>query len=187
MAEDLRQKEIEEEKRRVQEREAEWLKLNAQRQLEEPQPQHAMPGVFPDSPMNMYSGETEDTTVTQPDLPPRNLFSNLTKRLGLEHNAGKSQNPFQSLFQNRTTQEKNSIQSDDVPGTAPPPYSETDPEGSKRGPNVDPNKPKAVTSPSQLHSNLLSAISACRPHGASGVYSRPGKRPFHPVHPVTNQ
>jgi Protein of unknown function (DUF3684) len=172
MAEDLRQKEIEEEKLRIQEREAEYRKLHdQQRELEETKPQNAMPGIFPDSPSNLRSGEEEHTGLTEPNFQPRNLFSNLSKHLGLEDNKGRSQNPFQSLFKNRTLQGNVPTQSGDA--SAPPPYSETDPKGTIQGSSANPNEPKSVTSPGQLHNNLLSAISACRPHGASGVYSRP--------------
>lgn len=49
----------------------------------------------------------------------------------------------------------------------PPPYSAVDPQQQK------PKRPQSVTSPYKLQDNLLSAIQACRPHGASGVYTRP--------------
>ncbi|OKL62741.1 hypothetical protein UA08_01429 [Talaromyces atroroseus] len=169
MAENLRQKEIEEEKLRIEEREVEWRKLHDQRELEETKPQHAMPGIFPDSPSNKRSAAEEQTGITEPSFQPRNLFSNLSKHLGLEDNKGRPQNPFQSLFKNRTPQENGPTPS----GSAPPPYSETDPKSTIQGSSTNPSEPKSVTSPSQLHNNLLSAISACRPHGASGVYSRP--------------
>lgn len=171
MAEDQRQKELEEERRRVQEREAEWRKAHNQRQLEEAQPQHTMPGIFPDSPSNTNLGEEEQAGEAGPDFQPRNLFSNLSKRFGLDDSKGKSQNPFQSLFKSRTQLEDGSIQDGNL--LAPPPYSETETKGTTRGSGLNPNEPRSVTSPSQLHSNLLSAISACRPHGASGVFSPP--------------
>ncbi|EEA26924.1 hypothetical protein TMatcc_004794 [Talaromyces marneffei ATCC 18224] len=173
MAEDLRQKELEEERRRVQEREAERLKLQSQREFEESnsqQQQHTMPGVFPDSPSNQRHGEEEHTGIEQ-DFNPRGLFSNLSKRFGLDDNK-RGQNPFQSLFKNRATQE-NGVSGPSSETSSPPPYSETDPSGQNQGTSANPNEPKSVTSPNQLHNNLLSAISACRPHGASGVYSRP--------------
>lgn len=172
MAEDLRQKELEEERRRIQEREAERLQLQSQREVEESHPQqqqHAMPGVFPDSPSNQRHGEEEHTGIDQ-DFNPRGLFSNLSKRFGLDDNK-RGQNPFQSLFKNRATQEDGPGPSSEI--SSPPPYSETDPRGQNQGSSANPNEPKTVTSPNQLHNNLLSAISACRPHGASGVYSRP--------------
>ncbi|EED19324.1 HATPase_c domain protein, putative [Talaromyces stipitatus ATCC 10500] len=174
MAEDLRQKELEEERRLVHEREAERLKLQAQRQLEESDSQqqhHTMPGVFPDSPSHQRLGEKEHTGINDQDFNPGGFFSNLSKRFGLDDNK-RAQNPFQSLFQNRSLQEGG------IPGSSsevslPPPYSETDPRAPNRGSSANPNEPRSVTSPNQLHNNLLSAISACRPHGASGVYSRP--------------
>jgi hypothetical protein len=173
MAEDQRQKQLEEEQKHLQEREAEWRKAQTQAQAQEQQPgdnrkpQASMPGLFPDSPTNTRAheeGGAEDSVDVDHDFQPRNLFSNLTRRLGLDDNR-KANNPFQSLFQSRPSQPEAIETGRDA--TPPPPYSTDDPQMPK------PNEPKAVTSPHQLQSNLLSAIQACRPNGASGVYSRP--------------
>ncbi|KAH8695081.1 putative HATPase_c domain protein [Talaromyces proteolyticus] len=166
VAEDQRQKQIEEERRLIQEREAEWRKAQEQSQVEESKAGHAMPGVFPDSPSTTKTHD-EHHDVAHQDFNPRNLFSNLTKRFGLDDS--QSQNPFQSIFKSRPSQDEASSQTGDPNTNAPPPYLEND----TRKPTQNPNGPKAVTSPHQLQNNLLSAISACRPHGASGVYSRP--------------
>ncbi|CRG86235.1 Nck-associated protein 1 [Talaromyces islandicus] len=165
IAEDQRQKQIEEEKKRIQEQEAEWRKSQEQQTTEESSSGHAMPGLFPDSPSNPKP-RGDDERVAEHDLQPRSLFSNLTKRFGLDDNK-QSQNPFQSIFRSRSTQEEVSNQVND--SNMPPPYSENDTQKSTE----KPTEPKGVTSPHQLQNNLLSAISACRPHGASGVYSRP--------------
>ncbi|KAL1980877.1 hypothetical protein VTN96DRAFT_3373 [Rasamsonia emersonii] len=165
MAEDQRQKQLEEERKRLQEREAEWRKAQEQ-EIEHRKSQNSMPGLFPDSPSNTKSHEeehAENLDVVDHDFQPRNLFSNLTRRLGLDDN--RKSNPFQSLFQSRSSQHE-AIETERV-ATPPPPYSTEDPQKRK------PNEPRAVTSPHQLQHNLLSAIQACRPHGASGVYSRP--------------
>jgi hypothetical protein len=165
IAEDQRQKQIEEEKKRIQEREAEWRKAQEQQTTEESSSGHAMPGLFPDSPSNPKP-RGDDQGIPEQELQPRSLFSNLTKRFGLDDNK-QPQNPFQSIFRSRSTQGGASNQGSD--SNAPPPYAENDPRKSTK----KPSEPKSVTSPHQLQNNLLSAISACRPHGASGVYSRP--------------
>jgi hypothetical protein len=166
MAEDQRRQQLEEEQKRVQEREAEWQVAQKQQQAE-PKVQQTMPGLFPDSPSNAKSHQeehSENSLEPERDLQPRNLFSNLTRRLGLDDQR-KSGNPFQSMFQSRSAQ--NVPTSTDRDSDTPPPYTPNDPSKQK------PSETKTVTSPHQLQNNLLSAVQACRPHGASGVYSRP--------------
>lgn len=167
VAEDKRQKQLEEERRQLQEREAAWARERAQldRQVEEDDNSQAlMPGDFPDSPTNR-----NDRHVSRPQMPepapehapekPRSLFANFTRRLGLD--SGRP-NSTQELSQPQPQPSEHSGQ--DAP---PPPYSPEDPKTSR------PEQPMTVNPPHKLHSELLSAVQACRPHGSSGVYSRP--------------
>jgi hypothetical protein len=161
MAEDKRQKQMEEERRALKEKEAAWAEAQAQRAQEinpEPKPQTPMPGIFPESPNGKSSVDETQAAPTQSAIPertPRGLFANLSKRFGLDKNQSSS-----------TPEQSRSL----LPETStppPPPYSDSDPQ------NKRPEQPVSVSSPHRLNQELLSAVQACRPHGSSDVYSRP--------------
>ncbi|KAK1149914.1 hypothetical protein N8T08_003470 [Aspergillus melleus] len=168
VAEDRRQKQLEEERQRLQEREAAWAQeRQSQLQSEEKQPS-LMPGDFPDSPSNkeVAAGPSvppdNSSDSDQQDRRPRGLFANWSKRLGLE--GGRSNwNPLNSESSQPAPPE-----SSNSPTPPPPPYSPEDPQKSSR-----PEAPVTVSSPHRLQNELLSAVQACRPHGSSGLYSRP--------------
>lgn len=161
MAEDQRQKQFEEDRRRLQERETEWLK-SQQQQSEQQNAQELMPGVFPDSPSNK-ANEQQPEEQEANQFRPRNLFSNLTKRLGLD-DGGKNHSRVHSLLHAQTSSNDfNDVEKDLEP---PPPYS-------ANGQKPNTNEPTVVTSPHALQKNLLSAIQSSRPHGSTGIYSRP--------------
>lgn len=170
MAEDKRQKQLEEERRVLQEREAEWEAAQAQRAKEEPreetQPrsQNAMPGVFPESPNSKQPAAETQITPTEPPMPdraPRGLFANLTKRFGLDGN--RSGSNAGQVEQSQTLLPESST----PPPPPPPPYTPTESQPPR------PEQPVNVSSPHQLNRQLLSAVQACRPHGSSDVFSRP--------------
>lgn len=169
MAEDRRQKQLEEERQRLQEREAAWARereVQAQAQTQdriqpvEDRQQTLMPGDFPDSP------SSKDRSSIQPPAEPeqgedrrsRGFFHNLTRRFGLEGNRS-SWNPINGESSQDATTSTTS--------TPPPPYSVEDPK------KTHPEAPVNVTPPHKLQRELLSAVQACRPHGSSDVYSRP--------------
>ena len=163
MAEDKRQKQLEEERRDLEEKEARWAETQAQRAKEEkpePQSQTAMPGVFPESPNNKSSAGETSVAPSEPIIPdraPRGLFANLTKRFGLDNRSGSTSGTgeqSQSLLPESST-------------PPPPPYSPNDPQQPR------PEQPVSVSSPHRLQQELLSAVQACRAHGSSDVYSRP--------------
>ncbi|OJJ43802.1 hypothetical protein ASPZODRAFT_73782 [Penicilliopsis zonata CBS 506.65] len=164
MAEDRRQKQVEEERKLLQEREAEWAKRQAQIAEEEQaqaqaQAQDLMPGDFPNSPTQRNNTrdlqQISQPEAIQQDQRPRGLFASLTKRLGLENGR------FNDLSSSTTGP------SEPQGSLPPPPYSADDP--NKNRPEGTPN----VHPPHKLHEELLSAVQACRAHGSSGVYSRP--------------
>ncbi|KAJ5934027.1 hypothetical protein N7454_006356 [Penicillium verhagenii] len=165
MAGDKRQKQLEEERQALQEREAAWAAEQAQRAKEErPEPQSQqslMPGVFPESPNSKQSAEERQIAPSDPTMPeraPRGLFANLTKRFGLDGRSGSTPNPEQSQS---LLPESN----DATP--PPPPYSSKDPQQPR------PEQSVSADSPHRLQQELLSAVQACRPHGSSNVFSRP--------------
>lgn len=160
LAEDRRQKQLEEERKVLHERQAAWEAAQAQ-QAEMEKTQHLMPGDFPDSPTT--KGVAPDPPVEPPEdhqeRRPRGLFANLSKRLGFE--GGRSSwNPLgESSSQAPSETAEHS--------TPPPPYSAEDPQAHR------PEKPVNFNPPHKLQNELLSAVQACRPHGSSSLYSRP--------------
>ncbi|KXG51220.1 Protein of unknown function DUF3684 [Penicillium griseofulvum] len=172
IAEDKRQKQVEEERRLLQEREAAWAAGQAQRDSQraeeeraEAQAQNAMPGVFPESPKNNKSLPEQAHVVPPEPMPlpsrPRgSMFANLSKRFGLD--GGKSASNSGTEEQSRSLLPESST-------PPPPPYSPNDPQTQQKRPEQSVNS----NSPHRLNSELLSAVQACRPHGSSDVYSRP--------------
>jgi hypothetical protein len=169
IAEDRRQKQLEEEQQQLQEREAAWAQERVQAQMQtqaqqaEDKRKPLMPGDFPDSPSpsskNIDTGSAGEPVEQSQDRRPRGLFANLTKRFGLDH--GRSTwNPLGGDSSQPSAESSNTT-------TPPPPYSAEDPQKPR------PEEPVTVSPPHRLQSQLLSAIQACRPHGSSGVYSRP--------------
>ncbi|KAL4989001.1 hypothetical protein BDW68DRAFT_81390 [Aspergillus falconensis] len=141
IAETRRQRQLEEERRHLQEKEM-ALAEEARDQIADSQGPTSMPGVFPDSP-------------TQSPKEKRNLFSTFTKHFS-EGNRS-SWNPFRSE-------------------TGPLPDPPKDPPPSLPTEQPKPPRPEAlvtVNSALQLQKNLHSAIQSSRPHGSSGVFSRP--------------
>lgn len=163
IAEDKRQKQVEQERRVLQDREAAWAAGQAQRDSQradeesaEAQAQHSMPGVFPESPKNDKNLPEEPHVAPPQRIPVQRMFANLSKRFGLS-----GSNP-------GTEAESSSL----LPGSStppPPPYSPNDPQAQQKRPEQSVN----ANSPHRLNSELLSAVQACRPHGSSDVYSRP--------------
>lgn len=164
MAEDKRQKQLEEERRALQEKEAAWAGAQTQRANEEKpesKSQAMMPGVFPESPSAKASTQEAHPTPSEQTLPeraPRGLFANLTRRFGLD---GRQSNSISSTGE----QSRPLLPESFTP--PPPPYSTTDPRKQR------PEQPVSISSPHRLQKELLSAVQACRPHGSSDVYSRP--------------
>jgi hypothetical protein len=159
IAEDKRQKQLEEERRVLQEKEAAWEAAQAQRVADQPEEtQNSMPGFFPESPSNNTVAPVETHAIPPAPIPDRSnggLFANLSKRFGLDKSSSEQS---RSLLPATSTPQP------------PPPYSSTDPQNPQ---STRPEQPVNVSSPHQLHNQLLSAVQACRPHGSSDVYSRP--------------
>jgi hypothetical protein len=170
MAEDKRQKQLEEERRELQEREAAWAEAQAQRAREErpesksewkSQPQSIMPGVFPESPNGKSAVDDTHVTPSEPIMPERasrGLFANLSKRFGLDNKQSNS---------STAGEQSRSLLPESSTPPPPPPYSTNDPQKPRPEQTVNAN------SPHRLHQELLSAVQACRAHGSSDVYSRP--------------
>jgi hypothetical protein len=151
IAETRRQQQLEEERRRLQEKE-QALAEEARDQIVECRDATSMPGVFPDSPS---SKSVRPNSPTQSPKEKRNLFSTFTKHFS-EGNRS-SWNPFRGE-------------------TAPLPDPPRDSPPQLPTEQVKPPRPEApvtVNSALQLQKSLHSAIQSSRPHGSSGVFSRP--------------
>lgn len=166
IAEEERRKALEEEQSKIKERERLWGQQAASMGQESPavaaagrsdpvqtprQNEPSMPGGW-DSP--------EDNT-DMADIAKRgkSLFSNITRRLGLESSdTGSSSNTQKQL--------------EDSPGEAQPSTSTTGPSTTNTG-TRSPNDDGRVTSPAAIQQNLLNAVNATRAHGSSSVFSQP--------------
>jgi hypothetical protein len=149
VAEQQRQKHLEEERKRIEEAETARRERASQEQSLSDQ-QALMPGNFPDSPepSNLRKGQD----AKEPDnsfsfRPTRNLFSSLTRSFG-GNNPPRPSSPAPSV--------------PEQPKGADKPL-----QGSVNTP------PQPVTSPEHLQQNLLSAIQASRSHNSTSVNSNP--------------
>ncbi|KAJ5326304.1 uncharacterized protein N7506_009406 [Penicillium brevicompactum] len=143
VAEDKRQKQVEEERRLIQEREAAWAATQTQRaeqeraesQAQAQTQENSMPGVFPESPNSKTVSAEAHAPPAEPapERPSRGLFANLSKRFGLDKTPGSEE-------QSRSP----------LPETSTPPT---------------PHPTLPMTPKTRAR--------ACRPHGSSDVYSRP--------------
>lgn len=166
IAEDQRQKQLEEEKRQTKERETSWNEIQAQIAARQQDKTTSMPGLFPDSPEHKKLRQDDvSPTDEQRGKRPRGLFSEITKRLGLEDGRRSSQQLQNFVGHGNNDGPTNGAQKQLMP---PPPYTEEDPKGAKRH-----NQPETATAPHQLQQNLLSAIEASRAHDSSTIFSHP--------------
>ncbi|KAI9677687.1 MAG: hypothetical protein M1817_006642 [Caeruleum heppii] len=150
VAEDRRQKQLQEEETYIKRQEQAWKDKRESRQHEHPstpeQPQ--LPGSFVESPeqKQVARAEHDEAAETQVARKTRGLFTSLTKRFGLDE-GGKSVEPIKGP------------QAGQQPG--PPPGQQI----VKKG--------KDVVPPHMLQQKLLGAIGASRAHDSSTLFSRP--------------
>ncbi|KAL4926491.1 histidine kinase-like ATPase domain-containing protein [Aspergillus undulatus] len=157
IAEDRRQKQVEEERRLLQEKEA-ALQKEAQNLAPEKQGPGPMPGVFPDSPSSKRPrpGSPSETTTETTKEKRNGLFSNFTKHF--KDGNRSSWNPF----------------SDTQTPSAPETPKELPPAPQPEKPKEPcPAAPVTVSSPLKLQKELHSAVQSSRVHGTSNVSSKP--------------
>ncbi|KAG9995060.1 hypothetical protein KCU78_g18125, partial [Aureobasidium melanogenum] len=162
LAENKRQQQIEEEQKRIAEREAEW---NAQQQSkaidvpqatpERPKP---IPGAFEASPEN---------TIAQRPKKSMGFFSNLQRQLGFETD----QNEREVQQQQSQKQLQDTSRPEAGPSDAPPPYSESPGQVVKK--STVTQQPEKITPPHQITQNLISAVNSSRAHDSSALFSPP--------------
>jgi hypothetical protein len=173
IAEEERRRQLEAEQKQLREQEELWRQ---QQQVVAPvarEERHqngdvAMPGAFgSDSPEN--SPLVQKTKKTKAG----GLFSNLTRRLGIDGQDAQQQ--LQNFFTGSQPQATaNGHGQGSSSGEHPPPY-----DGGAQAPHHTgtitkrPTDVEKVTSPHALQQNLLNAIHASRPHNSSALFSRP--------------
>ncbi|RDW83937.1 histidine kinase-like ATPase domain-containing protein [Aspergillus mulundensis] len=151
IAESRRQQQLEEERRRLQDKETAIIE-EAQNQTAEKQGPTSMPGVFPDSPS---SKDVRPVSPTEPKEK-RNLFSSFTKHFSQGNRS--SWNPFGETAPLPDTPKDHAPQ---------PPIEQPKPKQPRH------EAPVTVNSTLQTQRSLLQAVQSSRPHGSSGVFSRP--------------
>jgi hypothetical protein len=168
IAEEERKKQLEAEQQQIREQEDQWRQQSqavvpaaAARQERAKSPEAPMPGAFgSDSPENS-------------PLPPqrgksRGLFSNLTKRLGINSNdSGEIQEQLQNFLGGGSSSHNHQQHDPDNPPT----YDEAS-KGTGTAPKPQDGSEK-VSSPHAVQQNLLNAIQASRAHDSSTLFSPP--------------
>ncbi|KAJ9618401.1 hypothetical protein H2203_008997 [Taxawa tesnikishii (nom. ined.)] len=167
IAENERQKQLEEEQKRVAEQERAWKASQAQtngmaqddKTPDRPKP---IPGAFNDSP----DQAGPSTAIGLPTRPKKNtFFGNLAKNLGFEINDQAAQQ-MQNLLHDTPSQPAITQASDH-----PPPYAVDDPHKEKVT-----KQPEQVTAPHDVQQNLISAVQASRAHDSSTLFSAPSTK-----------
>lgn len=171
LAESRRQQELEEEQKRIVEQEKAWQESQQQALVDRTQRQ-GLPGQFPESPdsgaltqAHEQSAADIDNELTETRRQGRNLFSNITRGLGI----GEGRRHLQSMLghnspqtgRQQQQQPQRSIENGEA--EPPPPYT-----------NGQANQitSQPVTAPHQLRENLLSAIKKTRAHNSTSIFSR---------------
>ena len=157
VAEEKRQKQLDEERQRMEELEASRHESQSQITSVHGEEQAKMPGLFPDSPDRPDPSSRDLAIASQHDdmRRPRGLFSALQRTFGIDSH----RRPSHQAHENPLAPQ--------LPGYADDAVAQQPTKGTVNQP------PKAVTSPSGLQKNLLSAIKSSRAHNSSGISSNP--------------
>jgi Protein of unknown function (DUF3684) len=163
IAEDERQKQLEEEIRIAREQEEQWRQSQtvalAAREERRKSTQVAMPGAF--------GSDSPEPSPHPQEKKPRGILSSLTRRLGI--NGSQAEEQLQNFLSGTKDTEHEGRES------KPPSYYDESSHGLR--PETNPGRPagetEKVTSPHALHQNLLNAIKASRPHDSSMLFSPP--------------
>lgn len=155
IAEEERRKALEAEQNEIRERKREWEEQQTRATKEVKTPERAsrdrMPGSFHDSP------EDEPATLPQPhqQRPKRGLFSELTRRLGLDSSTDEDSDSRKRLNEFLPDHQEQQVKT-------LPPAGESKPKDEGR-----------VTSPAVVQQNLLNAINSTRAHDSATLFSPP--------------
>ena len=169
VAENERQKQLEEEQKRIAEQEQIWRNSQAARGIDQqphndktPDKPRAMPGSFNDSPESGTAGP-----VALPNRPKKgSIFSTLSKQLGFNTDDESVQQQMRNLQEQGSSGQRSITSAPEHP----PPYTAKDPQGKATG------QPQQVTPPHDLQQNLVSAVQASRAHDSSTLFSPPSTK-----------
>lgn len=154
VAELQRQREIEAEQQQIREQEAQWAKNHAAETKESSEKELSMPGAF--------GGDSPEwaTKTTRNHLKPGGMFSQLTRRLGLDRasDTAESSGTDESMSRSRGT-DGSGMSNGSV--------------GSGGGTGEKPEGTKTVTSPHALHQNLVQAVQSSQAFDSNSVFSPP--------------
>lgn len=160
IAEEERRKQLEAEQRQIREEEEQWKKeqqtqsvTSAGREDRPKSTKVEMPGAFGD--------DSPDNSPQPIQKRGRGLFSNLTRRLGLD-NSGEAQQQLQDFLGGGST-----------PSHVPTPDNPPTYDESTRQPGSKPSGTEKVSSPAAVQQNLMNAIQASRAHDSSSLFSPP--------------
>ena len=155
VAEDQRKAQLEAEQQKIKDQEAAWHEDQRRQQ------QMPMPGVFPDSPDRNVSKASKLNAQLNAQLndelfskKPRGLFSEITKRLGIDDSRRNSQ-------ANINAENSQALL---------PSYAQEDKKQPLPIPTSTP--PKPITAPHDLQQNLLSAVQSARAYNSQSVKSQ---------------
>ena len=160
IADERRAQQESEERQKIKESEAAWLKAEAESAAKANE-QHPMPGLFPDSPdRHSRANANAPEEDLQPARRPRGFLSGLGKQFGFDQvKRSITPNAISPTNNTRPPQQAH----EDSP---PPPYSQEDSQTQRPAP-----QPETVTAPHQVQQNLLNLIQASRPHHSSSLQS----------------
>lgn len=171
IAEDERRKQLEAEQKQIKELEEQWKQSQmvpaaAREERRKSGQEVAMPGAF--------GSDSPETFPVMPQKRSRGLFSNLTRRLGIDSNEAQQQ--LQNFFNGSHSNSSDSqYQRDhDHDDLAPPSYYDESSHGLKHSTRPQGGDDiEKVSSPAALHQNLLNAIHSSRPYDSSTLFSPP--------------
>ncbi|KAJ9495757.1 hypothetical protein H2202_008800 [Exophiala xenobiotica] len=171
LAESKRQQELEEQQKQIEEQDKAW-KASQEQATRERSQRKQLPGGFPDSPDNRSLTQEPD-----PPMPTiedghrrhgRNLFSNLSRQLGLGNNRHIQSMLGQNVDENPEAGADTQRALTNGDQEPPPAYQYNQQGGQQDGP------PDTVAAPHQLRENLLNAIKKSRAHNSSDIFN-PGE------------
>lgn len=168
IAEEQRQKQLEEEQKEIKDREVAWRDHQAQHAAKV-KDQVTMPGLFPNSPGRDLAGHSNKGNTPEDDRSlrrPRGLFSEITKRLGFDDTRRHSSQL--GITGSVAGENSNGILDDQL---APPPYAQEDTQQQNLVKHAAP--PETATAPHHLQQNLVNAIQASRAHNSKTIVTQP--------------
>lgn len=155
IAEEARNRQLEEEQREMRDREATW-KRTQEENAAKARKQAVMPGVFPDSPERNRREKPPAIEQGFVKSKPRGFLSGIGRQFGFDRDSGQSS-------QNAMPDRSRGIEA--LQEDVPPPYSQNE----QQNQIAHIPQPESATAPHQLQQNLVNAIKASRAHHSTSV------------------